>query len=277
MASLTSGELYEVSIYPTHDGQPSQPPTLENTEYSPSPKKPNDTSKVAIVESSADTQGCALKYGQALDCCMLGPSGLMNCVLNAKDIQRWTQAANYLRNQCTIDEVKEISKLKSARGMPLQTFQYGFLSHVPNFPSDVTGPNLPRNIWFKLGVYLLYPDVIDKVLAALLFILPIIYGGIHLTARNFDFASKTELLLWKIACLDIMATFIFLYSPGWLRAMGFLKSTVFKAAFYLIGWALGFVYALSRVYLVVESFISLRYVPIGVFAAIPWVQDIPHI
>ena len=34
---------------------------------------------------------------------------------------------------------------------------------------------------------------------------------------------------------------------------------------------------LSRIYLVVELFTSLRNVPIGVFAALPWVQNIPHI
>ena len=37
------------------------------------------------------------------------------------------------------------------------------------------------------------------------------------------------------------------------------------------------IYIFSRVYLVVESFISLRHLPIGVFAAVPWVQVILHI
>lgn len=33
----------------------------------------------------------------------------------------------------------------------------------------------------------------------------------------------------------------------------------------------------SRLYLVTESFLSLRHVPIGAYAAVPWVQNIPHV
>ncbi len=36
--------------------------------------------------------------------------------------------------------------------------------------------------------------------------LPLVYGGVHLGACNFEFPTKTELLLWKIAGFDIMAT-----------------------------------------------------------------------
>ena len=41
--------------------------------------------------------------------------------------------------------------------------------------------------------------------------------------------------------------------------------------------ALCLLYILSRLYIVVEAFISLRHVPIGVYAAVPWVQAIPHV
>ena len=40
---------------------------------------------------------------------------------------------------------------------------------------------------------------------------------------------------------------------------------------------LALAYSLSRVYLVVESFISLRHAPIGAYAAVPWVEAVPHI
>ena len=36
-------------------------------------------------------------------------------------------------------------------------------------------------------------------------------------------------------------------------------------------------YTLMRVYIVVESFISLRHVPIGVYAALLWALGIPHV
>lgn len=40
---------------------------------------------------------------------------------------------------------------------------------------------------------------------------------------------------------------------------------------------LDLLYTASRLYLVTESFLSLRHVPIGAYAAVPWVQTIPHI
>ena len=60
-----------------------------------------------------------------------------------------------------------------------------------------------------------------------------------------------------------------------------IRKRTIKSILLTISWIfltpLLILYALSRIYIVVESFISLRHVPIGVYAAIPWVQDIPHI
>ena len=36
-------------------------------------------------------------------------------------------------------------------------------------------------------------------------------------------------------------------------------------------------YFLARAFLVVESFISLRKVPLGVYSAVQWAQAIPHV
>ena len=36
--------------------------------------------------------------------------------------------------------------------------------------------------------------------------LPILYGGVHLTAWNFEFPTATEHLLWKVACFFIIGT-----------------------------------------------------------------------
>ena len=33
----------------------------------------------------------------------------------------------------------------------------------------------------------------------------------------------------------------------------------------------------ARIFLVVESFVSLRHVPIGVYASVPWSDWLPHI
>ena len=46
-----------------------------------------------------------------------------------------------------------------------------------------------------------------KPLLILLTSLSMVYGGIHLSAWNFDFPSELELLLWRIAAFSIMAGF----------------------------------------------------------------------
>ena len=176
----------------------------------------------------------------------------------------------------------------------------------------VDSPDLIR-IWSLVGIDLEWHDLLspsthnfpdigcifkDKLITILLILLPLTYGGIHLAAWNFEFASNTELLMWKIACLVIMGDFIIALGIH-LSALGskFIAGRIYpgprfanlaiddsytsfvrffdkgRIVFYII---LFIPYALSRVYIVVEAFISLRHVPIGAYASVPWVQEIPH-
>ena len=123
----------------------------------------------------------------------------------------------------------------------------------------------------------------------ILVILSLVYGGIHLATWNFAFPSKTEHLLWKIACIDIMATvptivlcirglfYLRYYLASLSRSFRRSNPDLHKYLVCIVLDALSVSYALSRIYIVVESFISLRRVPIGVYAALPWVQAIPHV
>ncbi|RYP05125.1 hypothetical protein DL765_009937 [Monosporascus sp. GIB2] len=61
-------------------------------------------------------------------------------------------------------------------------------------------------------------------------VLPVIYGGLHLTAWTSEFPTAVESLLWKISC-----------------------------------------------FIIVESFISLRALPVGVFLMPGWLLMIPHL
>jgi hypothetical protein len=56
------------------------------------------------------------------------------------------------------------------------------------------------------------------------------------------------------------------YGPGF----------VSKVAAVILAVAPYFCYIVARVYIVVEAFISLRSVPIGVYASVPWANAIPH-
>lgn len=162
----------------------------------------------------------------------------------------------------------------------------------------------------------LFLDMVLLVFTApVLYILPIIYGGIHLTAWNFEFPTNIERLLWKISCLIIGSTllsFVFLFffvyitlsiitfskflkpknlseflvlfrdllrlfqrvmrfSVGILGIMSNLTTVLQGVSFIVI-----MVYACSRIFIVAESFISLRQVPIGVYWTPSWLQMIPH-
>lgn len=148
--------------------------------------------------------------------------------------------------------------------------------HQPDFLEDM-------GVGF-VDIYLVVAR--EPILPFLLITLPLAYGGIHLAAWNFQFASNIEHLFWKIACIIIMTTFIVITMtylcilllddlirkrllPSIERILDFLME---KSIFVLLLF-----YSLSRIYLLIESFISLRHAPIGVFVTVPWVQSIPHI
>ena len=155
------------------------------------------------------------------------------------------------------------------------------VANISNFPGGLI--KIPRLAVTKKDIHE------NREFFLILVVLSLVYGGIHLATWNFAFPSKTEHLLWKIACIDIMAT----VPIGVLCLLGldsvmplmypwtFHGRYVFSTDSYIPFWAIFYVlsvpYALSRIYLVVESLIGLRHVPIGVYAAVPWVQAIPHV
>lgn len=125
--------------------------------------------------------------------------------------------------------------------------------------------------------------------------LPLVYGGIHLSVWNFEFPSGTERLLWRIASIGIGATSPVLFAVGLgmkilLELVKILVETVSgrrqskkqwrdvgESIYPCMGALAVLFYALARVYIVVESFISLRHVPIGVYSTPSWLQMIPHV
>ncbi len=125
----------------------------------------------------------------------------------------------------------------------------------------------------------------STVLLVLLPVLPAVYGGIHLLVANFEFPSPIEKLLWRIASFDIICTmpvfFLLTYIGGIISPRSFKpdsdSESFFATLYKLPGNVLLCLYVSARVYLVVESFISLRAVPIGVYWTPSWLQKLPHI
>lgn len=125
------------------------------------------------------------------------------------------------------------------------------------------------------------------------------YGGIHATAWSFIFPSAQERLLWRISCpllvalgvpvTELMRYILELQTEGWtetirevwsdleddVRMIDILTLTRFLPHIIPL-LSLPF-YMAARVFLVTEAFISLRHVPVGVYSAINWALNIPHL
>ena len=149
------------------------------------------------------------------------------------------------------------------------------MTHVSDIPTS----------WDRLP-----PCARDILLVGILFInLPAVYGGIHLSAWKFRFPSKTEQLLWRIACFAIIGAIpITCFSTVILLVLldednmdripfGDFGESLRDILIWSLVIALSVLYILSRFYIVIEAFVSLRHVPIGVFAAVPWVEAMPHV
>jgi hypothetical protein len=147
----------------------------------------------------------------------------------------------------------------------------------------------------------------NMVLAILggLLVLCAAYGGIHMTAWNFHFPSRAEKLLWRVCC--VIAAVGGFTPPAWLLFAGHFDEdnnprflTWLVKGFYNIkecaldgqggGLAFGItlhliiciivlltpLFLCARVAIIIEAFISLRKVPAGAYASIPWAASIPH-
>jgi len=97
-----------------------------------------------------------------------------------------------------------------------------------------------------------------------------------------------ENLLWKIASIVIVTTLPILIGLGLGLCILFEKSWLMfgyffqlerksKTTYTYIALLAILIYSLARAYIIVESFISLRRVPIGVYWTPAWLQMIPHV
>ncbi|KAK4160307.1 hypothetical protein QBC43DRAFT_293034 [Cladorrhinum sp. PSN259] len=137
-------------------------------------------------------------------------------------------------------------------------------------------------------------DVLDFIgdhnsLLVVLLLLPILYGGIHLSAWNFEFPSQAEGIAWKIACFVIafmlpVETFgVWLIAPivDWLDERDSWGISVISGILRLYAILLVPIFTLCavlfRIFIVVEAFISLRSVSIGVYWTPSWIQMLPHV
>jgi hypothetical protein len=243
--------------------------------------KPNDEGAYITLKI-----GQALKSGFGLAHRMdtLFSSSGEKIRLSSKGVEKWNRAAAFINNyegpnfQNRLPQA--LQKDHHGRYYPESRFENALEGISPNFPTfNMDG------VWADIWGFSLFQYFSDlPAFGLVVTFLPLIYGGVHLVAWNFEFPTKTELLLWKIACVNIMATVpvVFLGSYFWEFLVPLFwihwKLKLWKFTFLkLLAYPCFLFYALSRSYLVVESFISLRSIPIGVYWMPSWLQMLPHI
>lgn len=219
------------------------------------------------------TENVRLEKGEKLQC-GLGPK-YRPADLSPKSVRRWTLAAQALNR---LDPRSEFAiQGDCGTGVPLKPCK-GLTPECENIPtewssikqgwnptllgwSDLCGSILLESPWNLHG-----------------FILPLIYGGVHLAGWNYHFASRSERIMWRISGITVMAFIPSLATLSFLALVPFLWTVGFVEAVETVLVPLGLIFCMfARISLVVESFISLRHAPLGVYAAVPWVQSLPHI
>ncbi|KAJ8118281.1 hypothetical protein OPT61_g725 [Boeremia exigua] len=135
---------------------------------------------------------------------------------------------------------------------------------------ELEGPLAIRKETYK-RVSLLSPTSVgdeSRMPVALTVGITIVFGALHLVGWQFHFPTNLEKWLWRassIACV----------------ILPLLVLVVIRRGFYengcgnLITWAIVVMYALCRVYMMVEMFVGLRAVPVDVYRTPQWSQYFP--
>jgi len=141
-------------------------------------------------------------------------------------------------------------------------------------------------------------SVMDNV--ALLFmtgLLSCFYAGAHASAWSSHFPSYIERWIWRGACiciatgvpfvcavcipLRVVKNFalyeIYIEYSDWRRTVGRCLYTSFKILFWVFLGFAAVLYILSRLFIPLEAFISLRSLPRGAFDTVNWVEYWPHV
>ena len=107
-------------------------------------------------------------------------------------------------------------------------------------------------------------------------IVGVVFGGIHCAGWSFHFPSSDEAMLWRVssAVLTGIAFLFPLLVYIIMENMNSRRWENFVIAFLSI---ILLAYVVSRLLLLVEAFISLRFLTPGMLALVKWTSFIPHI
>lgn len=103
----------------------------------------------------------------------------------------------------------------------------------------------------------------------------LVFGSLHCAAWNFHFPTPTEKLLWRVSSL-ICAGMLPAYYSVLLYDIHIKWSSVVRMPLPVIEIVLALGYFLAPLFLVVEVFRSLCFLPPSAFIA-TWSSQVPHV
>ena len=99
-----------------------------------------------------------------------------------------------------------------------------------------------------------------------------LFGALHVVAWDFEFPTETEKMLWRIGCIALVCVPVVFTGTTAADKMGLPGMSVVAQPFAMV---LSAFYVLMRLYLLVEMFVGLRSVPVGVYETVQWARYIP--
>lgn len=143
-------------------------------------------------------------------------------------------------------------------------------------PYDVLKPvilecNLEEDITLSIGKHEKIGSQMDSREIGILGAIGTLSGAVHVIAWNFTFPTLVERLLWRIASLASVAIPVLIVSLYVLVAKFEVYAWLTKG----VTAVLGATYVILRVYLIVEMFLGLRDVPVGVYRTANWAAYFP--
>jgi hypothetical protein len=264
------------------------------------------------------SSGQALRSGLGPSCVLPGPKDIWGITvsLSNKDIYRLDMAGAFIKNILSSADQSEDSRRllleekAYSTAVPFDPFKIKYINRHGT-------PLIRRreeNLSFSGALFRILDDaglegghIWDLFLLVLsLILIPTAYGGIHLSALHEMFPTTIESVLWKVSCFTLIGfTGIFFLSiimvsgiielmiwieekqkdpksrlwRWWMRfAIGTITALGLLGSCLLI-YAATPLYVFARAFIVVESFISIRHVPIGVYQTPPtnFMGYIPHL
>ena len=148
-----------------------------------------------------------------------------------------------------------------------------------NVDSDIDDMKIPTFYADSESEWENFRDAAPRVIC--MSMVGVVFGGIHCVGWFFDFPSSDEAMLWRVSSA-VLTGIAFLFpilslSMAILFGDSIIRTDQRQYFIIAVSTMILLVYVVSRLLLLVEAFISLRYLTPEMLTLVKWTSFIPHI